>query len=356
MVSESSDGKKCPETIVRVYEIKDMCGIPIRASEYIIINDEVPPTIVRTPADLTDACKIPDPYTSYQEFAKDGGLVIENCGEFKMTWEGDVSSSDGCPRTIFRTYRFTDNCDNYSETVQKIIINDTIPPEFIKWPNDTVTECTPLTLMNSYSDFIELGGVVTDNCGVDPGTFRILRETVSGEDACPKIYTTTYSIEDYCGNIDTFIWVVTVNDTIPPLLSCPPDIYITINEATPEPFDSFDRFREAGGDASDNCAVDENSFRWISTDSDIGSCSEVYIYTYVILDFCGNSDICTHKVFKGDIAPPEIICPPDIFVICPEDIPAPLLTRDDFFREGGARVDDGNINPSTFTVSEEISG
>ena len=355
-MSESSDGKKCPETIVRVYEIADMCGNVTRASELIIIDDNMPPTVARVPDDLTDACTIPSPYEDYDEFWQAGGLVIDNCADFEMTWEGDVSSGDGCPRTIIRTYRFTDECGNYSDAIQKIIINDTIPPEFIKWPNDTVTECSPLTLMNSYSDFTALGGVVEDNCGVDTSTFRIYRQTATDEEVCPRTYTTTYIIEDYCGNIDTFIWVVTVNDTTPPVMNCPPDEYLSMADPAPLPFGSYSEFTAAGGTASDNCEIDEESFMWISTDSLVGTCSETYTYTYLIADLCGNTDTCTHRVFKGDILPPELICPPDIIVVCPEDVPVPFNTPDEFIAGGGKIVDNGKIDIASFTVNEEITG
>jgi len=352
-ISESSDGKKCPETIVRIYEIADMCDNIRRANEKIIIDNETPPTIFKTPGDIMDACEVPAPYRNYKEFEQAGGLVVDDCGGFTMSYEGDVITGEGCPRTIIRTYRFTDECGNSSPYIQNIIINDTIPPDFIEWPDDTATVCAPNTFFESYSDFISLGGIVTDNCGVDTTTFRLIRQEVTQVDICPATYINTYEIQDYCGNIDTFTWRVTVDDPIPPEMDCPPDQYIELDAPTPDPFTLYDEFIAAGGSASDNCEIDEDSFILVSMDSIVGTCAITITYTYEISDYCGNTDECTHNVYKGDVAPPELICPPDTFIVCPEDVPPYFETIEEFMAAGGIFTDNGKTNITTFTMINE---
>jgi len=76
----------------------------------------------------------------------------------------------------------------------------------------------------------------------------------------------------------------------------------------------------------------------------------------MIADHCGNTDTCSHTIFKGDISPPQLECPSDISVLCPEDAPEPFETLEEFISAGGKFVDNGQTDPSTFTVSQVIIG
>ena len=67
--------------------------------------------------------------------------------------------------------------------------------------------------------FTAAGGTATDNCGINATTFALLSQTSSG--ICPRTVTRTYSIADSCGNTATCTQDFTVDDTTPPVLTCP---------------------------------------------------------------------------------------------------------------------------------------
>ncbi|RIH65635.1 hypothetical protein D1164_08185 [Mariniphaga sediminis] len=208
-ITGESTGGSCPETIVRFYEVKDMCGNAAEAREIIVIDDKIPPRVYRAPDDILTDCLIPQPYLNYNEFVAAGGFVIENCDVFTMEYIGDSKpSGDGCPATIIRTYRFTDNCDNYADYEQKIIINDTIPP-VISCPdnvsfNATIDDLESLTGLPlseteqqiSLADTAALGISVFDNCEMEV-TYR---DEVTG--SCPSFITRTFTVYDGCSNVD----------------------------------------------------------------------------------------------------------------------------------------------------------
>ena len=208
-ITGESTGGSCPETIVRFYEVKDMCGNAAEAREIIVIDDKIPPRVYRAPDDILTDCLIPQPYLNYNEFVAAGGFVIENCDVFTMEYIGDSEpTGDGCPTTIIRTYRFTDNCDNYADYEQKIIINDTIPP-VISCPdnvsfNATIDDLESLTGLPlseteqqiSLADTTALGISVFDNCEMEV-TYR---DEVTG--SCPSFITRTFTVYDGCSNFD----------------------------------------------------------------------------------------------------------------------------------------------------------
>jgi hypothetical protein len=100
-------------------------------------------------------------------------------------------------------------------------------------------------------------------------------------------FNNTYRIKDNCGNSIEFTHRVTVSDDIPPVMTAPASITIEMAAVTPGTFSSYQQFITAGGTATDNCAVDPASFRFVSKDSLIELCRVTYHFIYEIADFCG---------------------------------------------------------------------
>ncbi|MCH7598365.1 MAG: HYR domain-containing protein, partial [Myxococcales bacterium] len=91
----------------------------------VTVNETESPSIA-CPADLAVQCSSDVP-------APNSGLVVasDNCDVAPtVTFQGDVSDGLSCPETITRTYRATDNSDNWAECTQLIVINDTFAPTF----------------------------------------------------------------------------------------------------------------------------------------------------------------------------------------------------------------------------------
>jgi gliding motility-associated-like protein len=208
---ESVSAETCPQTLVRWYEIYDMCGNRRESFESIIINDETRPYALgdKQPKDLFAVCEVPKPYSNRKDFDDNSGVnIIENCNFYTVTHLGDsITDSSGCPLIIIRKYRVADFCNNYRDFKQKITVNDTIPPTIICPPSlafdARLDELKTLSGL-AYSDtemqianagFAAAGINVKDNCIVDRVTYK---DTTTG--FCPVVITRTFTVYDACDN------------------------------------------------------------------------------------------------------------------------------------------------------------
>lgn len=208
-VRESDDKESCPQTIVRWYEIKDMCGNIKESTENIIIHDKLAPVIYRAPKDIVSACYIPKPYKNREEFELlGGGVVLDNCNNYTVKFVSDSEPEGLCPSIIKRTYLIADMCDNQKEVVQTITINDSIAPT-ISCPADVefdagiedLKDLTGLAFSETEQQIIQanfavVGITVTDNCLFEV-TYTDIKTGI-----CPVVITRTFVVADACGNKD----------------------------------------------------------------------------------------------------------------------------------------------------------
>ena len=83
----------------------------------------------------------------------------------------------------------------------------------------------------------------------------------------------TYRAFDESGNIsnECSFNIVVIDDT-PPEFIAPRGITMECGETTAAPWKNLNEFRAAGGIATDNCALDESSFKLISEEQDYPTC------------------------------------------------------------------------------------
>jgi hypothetical protein len=143
----------CPEIITRTYRATDECGNWAECTQTITIVDETPP-VITCPADVTLECDqpIPPPDTSSVSTSDD-------CHDVTVTHEGDVSDGQTCPETITRTYRATDECGNWAECVQYIVIDDTTAP---------TVSCNSTNVEVACGEPYEFTATGSDNCDANP--------------------------------------------------------------------------------------------------------------------------------------------------------------------------------------------
>ena len=66
------------------------------------------------------------------------------------------------------------------------------------------------------------GGLITENC--EGKNLLFIGDSLL-TDGCPQVIQRTYRFADACGNIsDAYKQKITINDTIPPKIDCPPSI------------------------------------------------------------------------------------------------------------------------------------
>jgi hypothetical protein len=311
------------------------------------IDDDIAPDIT-CPDDDTFECEadIPDPAMTLQEFLDQGGAVSDNCpGTISIQWLGDSPLSDPCGGTVERQYQAEDRCGNLSVIcTQTFTVDDTTPPMIFCPPDDTF-ECegdVPPPAGN-LAEFEALGGSVSDNCD-GPITIQWLGDSPLS-DPCGGTIERQYQAEDQCGNLsEPCTQIFTIDDTTPPMISCPPDDSFECESDIPDPADNLLEFEALGGSVSDNCPG-PITLEWVG-DSDLSDpCGGTVERTYRATDQCNNSDTCIQVFTINDVTAPTIQCPPDRFFECEVDIEDPAGNLAEFEALGGSASDncDGEI-------------
>jgi len=149
----------CPIVITRTYKVTDECSnISVDIIHTIKINDTTKPTGT-APANITGLKKISDVP------APDVSLITDeadNCSTATVTFVKDENNgATGCfgaPYIVTRTYKITDDCNNFIEVTQTITVKaDAVT---VDAPDD-VTECDSYTLpaLTNGAYFGATGGV-----------------------------------------------------------------------------------------------------------------------------------------------------------------------------------------------------
>ncbi len=161
------------------------------------------------------------------------------------------------------------------------------------------------TNIETIDEFIAAGGTISDNCDIDPASFTV--NQVINRDIGRSEIITTFSIQDYCGNIDSCTQVLISTDTIPPVANCN-DLTVYLNDLGIYKLTSNDIITITSG-SSDNCTLPEDLTIQINYDEftceDIDEGAELNI---IVTDQAGNSDSCNAHITVLDTVPPVAIC------------------------------------------------
>ncbi|WP_235297203.1 PKD domain-containing protein, partial [Portibacter marinus] len=165
-----------------------------------------------------------------------------------------------------------------------------------------------------WDDFLNGGGIYSDNCPVDPSSFAFIDED-SDNQTCPETITRVYEIADGCGNTATCEQTILINDTTNPIID--PEANDIILECDAEEIDNqlqdwLDN--HAGAAATDNC-TDEADLVWTYfpanpvLSDECGETGSVEV-TFFVTDECGNSSSTTATFTVEDNTPPSLtFCP-----------------------------------------------
>jgi hypothetical protein len=282
----------CGDTYVLVigYEAVDSCGNADTCYQTVNVVDTTPPQIT-CPPDTTFECDNVGDFGS--------ASATDNCDNDVDISEISRDSTAGCGDTysLVIGYEAVDDCGNADTCYQNITVVDTTPPQ-ITCPSDRTFECDAVGSFGSAS--------ATDNCDDDVAISEISRDSTAG---CGNTYSLVigYEAMDDCGNADTCYQLITVVDTTPPQITCPPDV-------------TFDCVMGDAGlpTVSDNCDPNPGyTFNDVVTSE---SCPRIIERTYTVTDDCGNSNSCTQTITIEDTDPPVITCAPDEVVTCDAEV------------------------------------
>lgn len=251
---------------------------------------------ITCPPDIEIDCSAStDPaYTGY-------ATAVAFCGNISALDYSD--SEDG--NIITRTWTAIDDCGASSSCQQIITLVDSTPPE-ISCPANTTVQCV------GDVPAPDVGVVgVTDDCDPNPVVTHV--GDVSDGSSCPETISRTYRATDAAGNYSECQQIITVDDNIPPEITCPEDLTILCSDPTDPEFTGYP-------EVSDNCDSEpEAGFFDVNGD-------QVITRTWTVTDDCGNSTQCVQTIMIADNLPPIIECPQDPMVMVVDDLSEICLT------------------------------
>ena len=276
----------------------DSAGNQDSCTVSVTVVDDVDPVLV-CPSNVTVS------NDSGQCAANVSGLMAsasDNCGIQSVTNDFNAGGADASGSypvgTTTVVFTATDSSGNTTTCSVDVTVNDTEAPDVVCPADITVSNDPGLCGANVSWPMPS----ASDNCGIQ----SITSSANSGDFFPTGSTTVTVVVVDSSGNSDSCSFVVTVNDTEPPVVTCP------------FPVTGFSQPGQCGGivswfppATSDNCGVDT-----VVSTSNPGDFFPVGVttVTYVVTDLSGNADSCSFDVTVTDIEDPDLTCPVSVNV------------------------------------------
>ncbi|HSF88789.1 MAG TPA: ice-binding family protein, partial [Saprospiraceae bacterium] len=290
-------------TLIRTWTAIDDCGNLATCSSTIEVQDTTAP-VITCPIILLDTieCGLPISFGI--------ATAIDGCDVSPVITFSDVSIAGICPLeySLIRTWIATDDCGNSSSCSATLFIQDNIAP---------VITC-PIVVSPIECGTTPSFGAATaiDACDA---VVDITFSDVTVQGLCPQEYsvTRTWTATDDCGNASTCSATITVEDNVPPVITCP--VVISPIACGEIPF--FDV-----AVATDACDVIVDIL--FSDVTVQGICAQEYTVTrtWIATDDCGNTATCSRTIDVGGIGGLIITCPPADTVPCASLVPVVDIT------------------------------
>jgi hypothetical protein len=209
-------------TIRRTWTATDECGNSSSCVQTITVRDTTAPLITCPPDVVVECPGSTDPAMTGTATA------TEACGTAHVTYSDVMTPGANCAvdhlvRIIRRTWTATDDCGNSSSRVQTITVKDTMAPR-ITCPDNVVLECPSSTEPSGT-------GTATGEDGCSAVAIRY-SDVVNNGCGGAKVIARTWTATDECGNSASRVQTITVQDTIAPIIACPPDLVLECSADT----------------------------------------------------------------------------------------------------------------------------
>jgi hypothetical protein len=169
-----------------------------------------------------------------------------------------------------------------------------IPPPTFTCPPDVGVQCDGDVPPPDFA-----GGTAISNCDPSPVVTHV-GDVPSG--SCPKTILRTYQLTDACGYTLTCVQTITVNDTVPPTIDCPPDLTVYTSPGAT----NATNVSLGTPVTADNCGV-----AGVTNDAPTSFPVGTTAVTWTVTDGCSNSATCVQQVtVNATLAPPSITDPP----------------------------------------------
>jgi hypothetical protein len=303
--------------VIYLYSATDQCGNGITFLQTINVIDDVDPPLAPNPTDQVIDC--PNPFPPPENVISDDPYsYVPLTVQYTQT---EVPTTCQHEREIVRRWYVQDCAGNFNSVVQTLKIVDNGPP-VLPTVEDKTFECeedeyTALTAYDECDDYVEVdytSGVFDDD-----------------EDCHHKVARLWVATDD-CGNTDTEVQTLLIQDTVPPQIYGSPQDITVDNHNVPGMYDL---------QCSDNCGSEMFNAVYHPQKND-GSCPHAYTITrqWTCTDVCGHPSVVTQIITVQDLEPPTIsYCPSDITVQMGQVPSKPDITAHDGQVYGPVDVD-----------------
>jgi len=270
----------CPGILTRVYTATDGCGNSSTASQTIYLFDEGEPEFTVFPSDTTLSCEADENLNPTVEYTS-------VCFNTTLTQSDEITAGECASNyTLVRTYTLTDACGNSVSQDWTVQVADTQAP---------VIENVPLSADLNCGDEVPAGEpTATDNCS----EYILTSNSISEDQSCGYITTTTWTATDACGNSSSASQVITFVDSADPEFSYIPES-VTLNCGQEFVLDT----------AIVNDACSQVTLAW--TDEPLFDCAGSYIRIWRAFDACGNQALEFTEVTLIDTQAPVLVGIPE---------------------------------------------
>ena len=321
IITDTPNPLTCEITRTYDFTYTDCAGnSSIYTFTYNVIDTTAP--VLSLPANVTAECS-----DDLSPIAFGTATATDNCDPDPVITFNDLTTDGLCPGsfTITRTWIATDVCGNFTEVDQIISTSDTTAPEFVETlPQDFTIECNSVPEPDILT--------ATDNCS--SATVEVNDTRTDGN--CPNNYVITrvYTATDECGNPNSHVQTITVQDITPPTFVEPlPAVNLVVEcDAVPDAETLT---------ATDTCGSASVSVEDVITD---GNCENNYTIarTWTATDECGLTTVHTQIITVQDTTPPTFVdtLPGDLTVECDSIPDAGRLTATDNCGDAIVEVND----------------
>jgi gliding motility-associated-like protein len=292
---ETLPANGCGELTV-TFTAEDECGNTSVVASTISIEDTKPPVIECNPISVnlrTNGIYI----LSQNDISNLAGTISDNCtgGEdiiisASPRYFSCIQAGQAVPVTITAT----DECGNSSECQTTVTVNDNMAPQ-IACPEDITVSADA----DACSAIVDFEAEITDNCN-----YTVTYSHEPGSEFPVGTTEVTVTATDESGNASACSFNITVTDDMAPVVECPEDIVVWLEEGESTAVIDFT------AQASDNCDFALDYSHDPGSEFPLGTTNVAVTAT----DLAGNSTECSFDVTVLDENAPVIICPDDITV------------------------------------------
>ena len=285
----------CGELTV-TFTAEDECGNSSVVASTIVIEDTTPPVVECNP--ITINLRNNGIYILSQGDIRNlAGSVSDNCSSnenIEITVSRRSFSCDNAGQAVPVTITATDECGNSTECQTTVTVRDNMAPQ-ITCPED-ITVSTDAETCGAIVDFEAL---VAENCD-----YTLVYSHEPGNEFPVGTTEVTVTATDASGNANSCAFTITVVDDVAPVVECPQDIVVRLEEGASTAVVEFTAV------ASDNCDFTVTYSHESGSEFPLGTTNIVVTAT----DMAGNSTECSFDINVLDENAPVLICPDDITV------------------------------------------